>query len=59
LPVNNCAYGNSSLQAKSVRFLSFIFTNLTTVFIGQAVEDGHHTAESAHNGEPPTEPVII
>lgn len=38
---------------------AFIFTNLTAVFIGQAIEDGHHTVESAHNGEPPTEPVII
>lgn len=38
---------------------AFIFTNLTAVFIGQAIEDSHHTAESAHNGEPPTEPVII
>jgi F-type H+-transporting ATPase subunit a len=38
---------------------AFIFTNLTAVFIGQAIEDGHHTIESAHNGEPPTEPVII
>lgn len=38
---------------------AFIFTNLTAVFIGQAVEDGHHSAEDAHHGEPPTEPVII
>lgn len=38
---------------------AFIFANLTAVFIGQATEDGHHTVESAHNGEPPTEPVII
>lgn len=38
---------------------AFIFTNLTAVFIGQATEDGHHTVESAHNGEPPTEPLIL
>ncbi|MDQ3278037.1 MAG: F0F1 ATP synthase subunit A [Bacteroidota bacterium] len=38
---------------------AFIFTNLTAVFVGQAIEDGHHTLEDAHRGEPPTEPVII
>ena len=38
---------------------AFIFTNLTAVFIGQAMEDGHHTIEDAHRGEPPTEPVIV
>jgi F-type H+-transporting ATPase subunit a len=38
---------------------AFIFTNLTAVFIGQAIEDHHHTTEEAHEGIPPTEPVII
>ena len=38
---------------------AFIFTNLTAVFIGQAIEDHHHTVEEAHRGEPATEPVII
>jgi F-type H+-transporting ATPase subunit a len=35
---------------------AFIFTNLTAVFIGQAVEDTHH-GEDHHQA--PTEPVII
>ena len=41
---------------------AFIFTNLTAVFLGQAIEDHHHTAEEdvvGHNGHPATEPVII
>jgi F-type H+-transporting ATPase subunit a len=38
---------------------AFIFTNLTAVFIGQAIEDHHATTEEAHNGIPPTEPAII
>jgi F-type H+-transporting ATPase subunit a len=44
---------------------AFIFTNLTAVFIGQAVEEGHHhDEEHAHDGHvedtlAPTEPVII
>jgi F-type H+-transporting ATPase subunit a len=38
---------------------AFIFTNLTAVFIGQAIENNHHTVEDAQRGEPPTEPVII
>jgi F-type H+-transporting ATPase subunit a len=45
---------------------AFIFTNLTAVFIGQAVEEGHHHDEHAHaphgheeNSKAPTEPVII
>lgn len=38
---------------------AFIFTNLTAVFIGQAIEDHHHTVEEAQHGVPPTEPVII
>jgi F-type H+-transporting ATPase subunit a len=36
---------------------AFIFTNLTAVFVGQAVEETHH-ADHDHS-EPPTEPVII
>jgi F-type H+-transporting ATPase subunit a len=36
---------------------AFIFTNLTAVFIGQAVEEGHH-GEDDHQ-QAPTEPVII
>lgn len=36
---------------------AFIFANLTAVFIGQAVEEGH--AHAADHSEPPTEPVII
>jgi F-type H+-transporting ATPase subunit a len=35
---------------------AFIFTNLTAVFIGQSVEEGHH-GEDHHQA--PTEPVII
>lgn len=38
---------------------AFIFANLTAVFIGQAMEDQHHTVEEAQHGAPPTEPVII
>jgi F-type H+-transporting ATPase subunit a len=45
---------------------AFIFTNLTAVFIGQAVEEGHHDAhehDAAHGHVEdtlaPTEPVII
>lgn len=38
---------------------AFIFTNLTAVFIGQAVEDHHQHEHDAHHGNPPTEPVII
>jgi len=45
---------------------AFIFTNLTAVFIGQAVEEGHHHDEHAHaphgheeDAKAPTEPVII
>ncbi|GAB4092932.1 F0F1 ATP synthase subunit A [Flaviaesturariibacter terrae] len=38
---------------------AFIFTNLTAVFLGQAIEDHHHHEEIGHNGHPPTEPVII
>jgi F-type H+-transporting ATPase subunit a len=37
---------------------AFIFTNLTAVFIGQAIEDHHH-ADDTHESYPPTEPVII
>lgn len=41
-----------------VAFLqAFIFTYLTAVFIGQAIEDTHHSADDHH--EAPTEPVII
>lgn len=36
---------------------AFIFTNLTAVFIGQATEDTHHSADDHHAA--PTEPVII
>jgi F-type H+-transporting ATPase subunit a len=36
---------------------AFIFTNLTAVFIGQAVEEGHH-GEDDHQ-QAPTEPVIV
>lgn len=36
---------------------AFIFTNLTAVFIGQAVEEAHHTDHD--HSEAPTEPVII
>jgi F-type H+-transporting ATPase subunit a len=35
---------------------AFIFTNLTAVFIGQSVDEGHHGHEDNHA---PTEPVII
>jgi F-type H+-transporting ATPase subunit a len=28
---------------------AFIFTNLTAVFIGQAVEEGHHDDAHAHD----------
>lgn len=38
---------------------AFIFTNLTAVFIGQAIEDHHQHEGDAHQGNPPTEPVII
>jgi F-type H+-transporting ATPase subunit a len=44
---------------------AFIFTNLTAVFIGQAVEEGHHDAHDDHahadvdHTLAPTEPVII
>ena len=44
---------------------AFIFTNLTAVFIGQAVEEGHHDAHDDHahadvdHTVAPTEPVII
>ena len=38
---------------------AFIFTNLTAVFIGQAIEDHHQHDGDAHQGNPPTEPVII
>jgi F-type H+-transporting ATPase subunit a len=38
---------------------AFIFTNLTAVFIGQAIEDHHQHEGDAHHGNPPTEPVII
>ena len=38
---------------------AFIFTNLTAVFIGQAMEDHHQHEADAHHGYPPTEPVII
>jgi len=38
---------------------AFIFTNLTAVFIGQAIEDHHQHEADAHSGNPPTEPVII
>ena len=38
---------------------AFIFTMLTAVFVGQALEDGHQTTHEAHEGQPPTEPVII
>lgn len=38
---------------------AFIFTNLTAVFIGQAIEDHHQHDGDAHHGNPPTEPVII
>jgi F-type H+-transporting ATPase subunit a len=36
---------------------AFIFTNLTAVFIGQAVEEGHHGEDDGQQA--PTEPVII
>jgi F-type H+-transporting ATPase subunit a len=36
---------------------AFIFTNLTAVFIGQAVEETHHGEEDHHQA--PTEPVVI
>lgn len=36
---------------------AFIFTNLTAVFIGQAVEESHHGEDDGHQA--PTEPVII
>lgn len=36
---------------------AFIFANLTAVFIGQATEETHHSADDHH--EAPTEPVII
>lgn len=36
---------------------AFIFTNLTAVFIGQAVEETHHGEDDHHQA--PTEPVII
>jgi F-type H+-transporting ATPase subunit a len=36
---------------------AFIFTNLTAVFIGQAVEESHHGEDDNHQA--PTEPVII
>jgi F-type H+-transporting ATPase subunit a len=36
---------------------AFIFTNLTAVFIGQSVEEGHHGGDDHHQA--PTEPVII
>lgn len=43
---------------------AFIFTNLTAVFIGQAVEEGHHGEAHDEHGHvddtvAPTEPVII
>ena len=38
---------------------AFIFTNLTAVFIGQAIEDHHQHEGDAHHGNPATEPVII
>jgi F-type H+-transporting ATPase subunit a len=38
---------------------AFIFTNLTAVFLGQAIEDHHQHEHEAHDGHPPTEPVII
>jgi len=38
---------------------AFIFTNLTAVFIGQSTEDHHQHEHDAHQGNPPTEPVII
>ena len=41
---------------------AFIFTNLTAVFIGQAVEEGHHGEHEDGHAEvtlAPTEPVII
>jgi F-type H+-transporting ATPase subunit a len=38
---------------------AFIFTNLTAVFVGQAIEDHHQHEGDAHHGNPPTEPVII
>ena len=38
---------------------AFIFTNLTAVFVGQAIEDHHQHDGDAHHGNPPTEPVII
>ncbi|WP_345252681.1 F0F1 ATP synthase subunit A [Flaviaesturariibacter amylovorans] len=38
---------------------AFIFTNLTAVFLGQAIEDHHQHEHDAHHGNPPTEPVII
>jgi F-type H+-transporting ATPase subunit a len=36
---------------------AFIFTNLTAVFIGQAVEETHHGEDDHHQA--PTEPVVI
>ncbi|MCU7547480.1 F0F1 ATP synthase subunit A [Chitinophagaceae bacterium LB-8] len=36
---------------------AYIFTNLTAVFIGQAVEETHHGEDDHHQA--PTEPVII
>jgi F-type H+-transporting ATPase subunit a len=38
---------------------AFIFTNLTAVFIGQAVEETHAHAGDHDHSEPATEPVII
>ncbi len=41
---------------------AFIFTNLTAVFIGQAVEEGHHGEHAPGHTEEtlaPTEPVIL
>jgi F-type H+-transporting ATPase subunit a len=36
---------------------AFIFTNLTAVFVGQAVEETHHGEDDHHQA--PTEPVVI
>jgi len=38
---------------------AFIFTNLTAVFLGQSTEDHHQHEHDAHEGNPPTEPVIV